>query len=117
MRPTCPSVPKPPRDRSALPRTVVGERGIGLTRHFKEAMLAQQHDSSTEGPQPAESGSFSLTTHTFKTLDTGIGQEAGYESDEALLAAVEAERAALPPEVREAVESLEADIQRRMLGL
>lgn len=58
-----------------------------------------------------------LTTHRVPVLDTGIGQEMGYEDDKAFLAAMEEERAQLPAEVRERLEALEAEMQRRVLGL
>jgi hypothetical protein len=55
--------------------------------------------------------------HTFEMADTGIGEEMGYEDDKAFRAAVEAEHAALDPEVRRALEDAQTQIERRMLGL
>lgn len=56
-----------------------------------------------------------LTVHSFPMPDTGIGQEAGYESDAAFRQAMEEERAAMPPEVRAAIERAEAEAYRRLL--
>jgi hypothetical protein len=48
-------------------------------------------------------------------LDTGIGREAGYEDDAALIEAARKEREAMPPAIREAMERIEADLTRRFL--
>lgn len=49
--------------------------------------------------------------------DTGIGQEMGYEDDKAFLAAMRAERDAMPADARALVDDLDRRIQREMLGL
>ena len=48
--------------------------------------------------------------------DTGIGREAGYKDDADLIAAYEAERAALPPAVRETVDKLDAEMMARFVN-
>ena len=48
---------------------------------------------------------------TFPMSDTGLGIEAGYESDAAMIAEVEAERAAMDPPLLEAIK----DYERRMM--
>lgn len=58
-----------------------------------------------------------ITVHRVPMLDTGIGQEAGYANDQEFIEAVDAERAALDPEVREALEQAERDLARKLLGL
>lgn len=56
-----------------------------------------------------------LTVHSVPVIDTGIGIEAGYESDVAMLAAAEAKRAALPPAVRTLLDQVDAEVERRIL--
>jgi hypothetical protein len=60
---------------------------------------------------------YKLAYSTFPLMDSGIGISQGYESDKAFLAAMEAERAKLDPEVREAIESIEQDTLRGFLGI
>lgn len=60
---------------------------------------------------------YKIEVHTFPMLDTGIGQEAGFANDAELMAAAAAERAALPLEVREAMDEIDREVERRMLGL
>jgi hypothetical protein len=48
-------------------------------------------------------------------LDTGLGIAAGYESDEAMVAAVKAEREAMAPEVRDVIEDIERRVVRAAL--
>lgn len=48
-------------------------------------------------------------------LDTGIGREAGFESDKELIAAAQAERDALPPEVRQLADAVDEEIDRAFL--
>lgn len=52
---------------------------------------------------------------TVPMLDTGLGREAGYANDRELLEAGEAQRAALPAEVRELVDEVDARFERRVL--
>lgn len=56
-----------------------------------------------------------LTVHTFPMLDTGIGIEAGYESDAAMMEAHRREREALDSEVRAALDEVDAEMTRRFL--
>jgi hypothetical protein len=56
-----------------------------------------------------------ITTRWVPMYDTGIGREAGYEDDKALIAAAKAERAALPEPVRRALEEHDRDMERRFL--
>jgi hypothetical protein len=56
-----------------------------------------------------------FTVHEVPVLDTGIGQSLGFEDDQALVAAVEAERATYPPEVREALEEYDRRLDRAFL--
>lgn len=58
-----------------------------------------------------------FTVRTVPVLDTGLGIEAGYASDAEFIRAAEAERAALDPEVRAGLDDLNAELQRRILGL
>jgi hypothetical protein len=50
---------------------------------------------------------------TFSARETGIGIEAGYGSDVALIAAAEAERAGLPPVVRDSMDSIDREAARK----
>jgi hypothetical protein len=58
---------------------------------------------------------YEFTVHEIPVLDTGIGQSLGFENDQALAAAVEAERAIYPPEVREALEEYDRSLDRAFL--
>jgi hypothetical protein len=49
--------------------------------------------------------------------DTGLGREAGFENDQQLIEHAERERAKLDPEVRALVDQVDAEFQRRVLGL
>lgn len=49
-------------------------------------------------------------------LDTGIGKSQGYADDQEFMAAMDAERAALPAEQRKLMDELDAKIDARMLG-
>lgn len=59
---------------------------------------------------------YEITVTEHELLDTGIGISQGYASDAEFRAAMKAEREALPPEVREAVDEIERDVMRRMMG-
>lgn len=56
-----------------------------------------------------------ITVYTAPMLDTGIGQEAGYANDDEFRAAMQAEREAMDPVERAAVEAIEADMERQFL--
>lgn len=56
-----------------------------------------------------------FTTHSVPALDTGIGIAAGYASDREFIAAMEAERAALPPVLRDALNAVDAALEHRIL--
>jgi hypothetical protein len=56
-----------------------------------------------------------LSVVTVPVLDTGIGRETGYEDDQALIAAAEAERAALSQPVRAALDEVDARLTRAFL--
>jgi hypothetical protein len=56
-----------------------------------------------------------LTIHRYRMPDTGIGQEMGFQSDDAFRDHVAAERAKLPAEVREKVEAIEQDFVRAVM--
>lgn len=56
-----------------------------------------------------------ITVRTFPMLDTGIGQEAGYESDKAFIEAMDKKRAAMPPAVRAAMDKIDAELERKFL--
>lgn len=56
-----------------------------------------------------------ITVYTVPMIDTGIGREAGYANDDEFRAAIKAEREAMDPKVRAAVEAVEADFMRRVL--
>ncbi len=52
------------------------------------------------------------TVHKLKMPDTGIGRAAAYKDDDELRAAIQAEREAMDPEVRAAIE----DHERRAMN-
>lgn len=53
--------------------------------------------------------------HKMEMLDTGIGREAGFKDDADLIAHAKAEREAMEPRMREVVEKLDAEVERRFL--
>lgn len=67
----------------------------------------------TEGDETMGDVEFRIVT--VPMLDTGLGREAGYEDDAALVAAAQAERAALAPDVREIIEKVDAELDRAFL--
>jgi len=56
-----------------------------------------------------------LRVNRYVMADTGLGKEAGYENDAAMRDAVRAERAAMDPEVRAAIEEIERRFLRAAL--
>lgn len=58
-----------------------------------------------------------VKVHTVPALDTGLGRAAGYASDAELFAAAAAQRAALPPMLRAALDQAERELDRAVLGL
>lgn len=49
-------------------------------------------------------------------LDTGLGREAGFANDAELVEHAKREREALSPAVRELVDELDAELERRVLA-
>lgn len=63
----------------------------------------------------AQPSDYTLTVHRMPIADTGIGRSVGFEDDEAFVAAVEAERATYPHEVREALNEYDRSLDRAFL--
>lgn len=57
-----------------------------------------------------------LEIRTVRIHDTGLGREAGYADDAELVAAAQAQRDALPPEVLRILERLDREFEWRVLN-
>jgi hypothetical protein len=59
--------------------------------------------------------SYKIVTHIRPMIDTGIGQEMGYESDRAFLDDQRRERETMDPEVARLLDAAKAEIEVKMM--
>lgn len=65
----------------------------------------------------SDTGDEVFTVHTFPVLDTGVGKSLGFKDDKEFMAHALAEREKLSPATQEAMEKIDREVERKILGL